>query len=1060
MTKKMRKETPKSTPACSCGGKCGPGSRPGVGRREFLKVAGAGVVASLVGSRFSGIMAGPFKRAEAATGYLIPEEKKLSQEWVKALFERGTKEVFRGKSLDTIGMPCGGIGSGQLYLCGDGTLGCWQIFNDAKSNWVKDTNATYKHRGIPKPVDQGFAVAVRGADGKMLVKTLSCEGFADVEFQGEYPLATIRYADAACPVKVEMEAFSPFIPLNAADSALPATVFHLTVENTSSSEVEFQWLGWLQNAVCNASGKEFGGTRSTRFLSEAASALFQHGAEQLPPEPKQNTSGRKRSTIVFANFDKKTYGKWKAEGDAFGKAPAKGTLTGQQTVTGFKGKGLVNSFLGGDAPTGTLTSPAFKIKRKFINFLIGGGDQKDATCINLVVDGKVVRTAVGRNKETLEWQGWLVKEFEGKKAQLVIVDKASGGWGHVNVDQIEFADEPKTERTLTLGASPDFGTMALGCAASCVADALLGAPAGKAPESFLRTDAPAYSIEEDKNALLATPVAKLAAGQRQTVTFVLAWHFPNQVEGQFYATKFKDAAAVARYIIDNDTRLTADTHLWRDTYYDSTLPYWLLDRLHSTVSYLATGTCQWWKNGRFYAYEGVTCCEGTCTHVWNYAHSEARLFPELTRSVREMQDFCPREKGGGFHPDTGLVGFRSNDAYAADGQCGTILKAYREHLMSADDTFLKRNWPRIKKALEFSIEQDANSDGLIENKQHNTYDINYYGANTFVGSLYLAALRAGEQMALEVGDNDFAKRAKAIFESGRDLTMKRLWNGEYFTQDVDLKEHPKDQYKDGCLSDQLFGQGWAHQVGLGYIYPKESVLTALKSIWKYNWAPDVGPYNEAYKPFRWFITPGQAGLITCTWPKGDYLAEGTMYREEVWTGIEYQVAGHMIREGMVEEGLAMCRAVHDRYHPDLFNPYNEVECGDHYARAMASWGVYLSLAGFDYHGPKGHLAFAPRITPGHFRMAFTAAEGWGTFEQKRDGKKQNHAIAIHWGQLRLTSLSFELPDNTKRAKVAVELDGKSIEATTACKDGYLSVTFKKPVVIKSGQTLSVAASGQ
>ncbi|GAF77114.1 unnamed protein product, partial [marine sediment metagenome] len=402
-----------------------------------------------------------------------------------------------------------------------------------------------------------------------------------------------------------------------------------------------------------------------------------------------------------------------------------------------------------------------------------------------------------------------------------------------------------------------------------------------------------------------------APGAKRTFTFALTWFFPNHKDGHEYTNRFDSASEVARYVLDNHERLAGDTRKWHQTFYeDSTLPRWLLFRLHSTVCNLATGTCQWWKNGRFWAWEGVGCCAGTCTHVWNYAHAPARLFPELERSAREMQDF-----GEGFDENSGLVGFRSNRAYAADGQCGTILKAYREHQASADNAFLKHNWPRIKKALLFSIGRDGNDDGLIEDSQHNTFDINFEGPNTFVGSLYLAALRAGEEMAREMGDEQFAKRCRKIFKSGSWLSVERLWDGEYFIEVVDLVKHPKHQYEKGCLSDQLFGQGWAEQLGLGYIYPAENVKKALQSIWKYNWAPDIGPYNVDHKPERWFARDGEPGLFTCTWPKSPYLPAGVRYKNEVWTGIEYQVAGHMVWEDMVTEALAICRGIHERYHP-------------------------------------------------------------------------------------------------------------------------------------------------
>jgi uncharacterized protein (DUF608 family) len=912
-----------TTDSCSCeGGICRGSPRAGFARRQFLKVAGLGFVSTALGGRLADAMAGPFSAAETKSGHLIPEDKKLSQEWVRSLFERGTKEIFRGKSLDNIGMPCGGIGTGQLYLCGDGSLGCWQIFNDAQSNWVEGSFATYKHRGVTKPVDQGFAVVVDPGDGRPILKTLSREGFAEVSFQGEYPIGIVRYDELDCPVKAQMEAFSPFMPLNAKDSALPATVFHITVENVSPNPVKASVLGWLQNAVCWFSARRSEVSRKTAYIARNGYTICLHSVEKAPePQP-------------------------------------------------------IN-----DAPP---PSPTMV--------------------------------------------------FEARQGQ-------------------------------------DCGTMALACTDPAPPETALHGPLPENRPSgeFVAEEINVYKATQTRRGLVRTSPATLAPGEKRIFTFVLAWHFPNQLigdkfdpatwkgkplaVGHEYTNRFDDAARVVDYVIENHDRLANETRLWRDAYYDSSLPYWLLDRLHSTASYLATGTCQWWKNGRFWAYEGVSCCYGTCSHVWNYAHAHARLFPELARNVRETQDFNPRENGGGFHPDTGLVGFRGDDAYAADGQCGTILKAYREHLMSADDSFLKRNWPSIKKAVEFSISHDANADGLIEDLQPNTYDINYFGANTFVGSLYLAALRAAEEMALEANDPDFAKRVRAICRKGVKHTDARLWNGEYFIQDVDLDRHPKDQYKDGCLSDQLFGQGWAHQLGLGYIYSQPKVLKALDAIWKYNWAPDVAPYNEAHKPFRWFVTPGQAGLITCTWPKGDYLSEGTRYREEVWTGIEYQVAGHMIWEGKLTEGLAICRAVHDRYHPDLFNPYNEVECGDHYARAMASWGVYLALAGFQYHGPKGWLGFAPRITPENYRALVTTAEGWITLEQARNDRDQRNSIEVRHGKLRITRLQLET--NTKAKKIRVTIQGAPVHATSHAKEGHVTLDFKNEVLLRAGDKLEV-----
>lgn len=988
--------------------------------------------------------------AQQATNekHLVPADKGLSQESIQRLHARGERAVYTGDEMETIGMPVGGIATGQLYLRGDGTLGLWQIFNKhIFSGYGRDNYRTYRPES---PVDSGFAVAIE-SEGKGLVRTLD-KDFGSVAFAGEYPIGLVRYRADDFPVAVQMEAFSPFIPLNAKDSALPATVFHITLTNASSHPVKAGVLGWLENAVCFDSAKAVHANRRTQIVERNGRTLIVHTAEEAPlPKGAEAV----RETIVFADFEGDDYGAWQATGEAFGKGPAGGTLPSQQNVSGFQGKGLVNTFLGGDGPQGTLTSPAFEINRKFINFLIGGGGQTDQTCINLLVDGAVVRSAVGRDNERLDWFFWSVEDLEGKQAQIQIVDKASGGWGHVNIDQIELSDTSRSGFTGPLRELPDYGSMVLALAGKGnTPEDMRLVPPKFAPRRGIDYHAEpdaVYPVTRAKAGVVLTPVVELAPNASRTFTFVLAWHFPNHPQGREYVRRFSSAANVAHYVLDHHERLAGETRQWCQTFYeDSTLPRWLLFRLHSTVSNLATGTCLWWGNGRFWAWEGVGCCEGTCTHVWNYAHAPARLFPELERSAREMQDF-----GEGFHPDSGLVGFRSNDAYAADGQCGTILKAYREHLCSADQSFLWRTWPRIRKALEFSISQDGNDDGLIENSQHNTFDINFEGPNTFVGSLYLAALRAGEEMAKEMGDTEFAQRCHRIFESGKQLTAERLWDGEYFIQLVDLDKHPKFQYGKGCLSDQLFGQGWAHQLGLGYIYPPNLVKPALASIWKYSWAPDVGPYNEAHAPERWFALPDEAGLFTCTWPKSPYISEGVRYRSEVWTGIEYQVAGHMVWEGMLDQALAICRGIEERYHPAKHNPFNEVECGDHYARAFASWGVYTALAGFEYHGPKGHIGFDPKITPDNFLAAFTAAEGWGSFAQTRKEGLQREQLHLRWGRLSLKTVAFHIPADWKGADVIVRLGDTTIDSKTVLGKERVEIELAEPLTLSRGEKLDV-----
>ena len=903
-------------------------------------------------------------------------------------------------------------------------------------------------------MEQGFALRVRSGDATT-ERTLDHAGFPGVRFNGEYPFGHVEYADPAIPVTVSLEAFSPFIPLSAADSALPATVLRYTVRNRSDAAAEVTLAGWLENVICRDSGRDFG-DRVTRvnevFVDEGVAGVLLTAREQpLPPGPPA------RPPLVFADFEGGGYGAWQAEGTAFGSGPARGTLVNQNPVAGFEGQGLVNTYLGGDDPRGRLRSPEFTIDRRWISFLIGGGRHPDRACLNLVVEGEVVRTETGQDTERLTARNWDVADLQGRTAHFEIVDEQSGDWGHVNVDQIELRDAPRVPDPGPFPLWPDAGTMCLavigeGFARASVAD-------GPAAARALAGDAgpPEKPIGETLRGAVGR-TGTLQPGEEETFVFVVSWHLPNLYRnqervGNHYATRFDDAGAVARYVAGELDRLLEDTRLWHATWYDATLPYWLLDRVHSTVANLATTTCQWWENGRFWAWEGGGCCPGTCGHVWNYEHAMARLFPELERSVREMQDFAP---GVGFYPESGAIGFRGEGwtLWAGDAQGGYVLKALREHQASADDAFLRRVWPAVRKATEFLIAQDADADGLIEGQQHQTYDQNYYGPNTMVGSLYLGALRAAEEMARDVGDRDFAAMCRRIFEKGRARSAESLFDGEYFVQQVDLAEHPDWQYGNGCLADQLFGQGWAHQVGLGYLYPEEDVKSALASIWKYCWAPDVGPQNEAHAPERWFAYPGEAGLFTCTWPKSEHMGErSTRYRNEIWTGIEYQVAGHMAWEGMLTEALAICRGIHERYHPARHNPWNEIECGDHYARALASWGVFTGLAGFEYHGPDATIGFAPRITPEDFRSAFTAAEGWGSYRQVRTADDQTCALEVRWGRLPLRTWSVAVPEATMAGSVDVRLDGAEVDAALVQEGPRVTLVLPEGTVVEAGSVL-------
>ncbi|MCX6223161.1 MAG: GH116 family glycosyl hydrolase, partial [Bacteroidia bacterium] len=920
------------------------------------------------------------------------------------------------------------------------------------------------------PVEQGFAIKIT-SKGNTEIRTLDKTGFPDVSFRGEYPVGIVKYPaqpgvetfiketfiNVSTSMSVTLEAFSPFIPLSVDESSLPATIMRFTMKNNSSDSVEATLFGWLENAVC-LYNRGLNGIRRNTIVHRKGYSFLDCTVEKAlsPVTPK-------RPDIPFEDWNNDTYVGWTAEGNAFGKGPIKKKdIPDYQGDVGGDTERVVNSHATAatapevgsrDGATGTLTSRKFNIERKFINFWIGGGGHKDKTCLNVMVDGKVVRSATAMNDNRMKQQSLNVLDFIGKEAYIQIVDAEAGGWGNIGVGRITFSDTQA--HTEELEKVFDYGTMGL---------ALLGENANytiaAAGDNGLNGKAAAEADAKLEERLIGAigRTMKLDGGESAVVTFALTWDFPNLSEpgkGRYYASKFSDAKAVAEYLAKNAGKLYKQTKLWCDTWYDSTLPYWFLDRTFANASTLATSTAFRFHDGKFWGWEGVGCCHGTCTHVWHYEQTMGRIFPELDIVLREMTDFNPDDSYKG----DGIVEYRGKGTGAAiDGQAGIILRSLRDHQMSPDDAFLKRNWLKIKKALEWMIAQDGTEDGVIKKNQHNTLDAEWFGDVAWLSGLYLAALRAGEVMAEDMGDRDFAAKCRRILEAGRNNFVGKMWNGEYFIQVGNPEKANMVGSYDGCEIDQVLGQSWAWQVGLGEVLPQQQTRQALKSLWKYNFTPDVGPYREAYKPGRWYAMAGEAGTLMCTWPKGEAKRVKTNYDyyfNECMNGFEHQLSGHMIWENMLLEGFAIERAIHDRYHAIRRNPWNEVECGDHYARSMASYGVFLAACGFEYHGPKGHIGFAPRLTPENFKAPFTSAEGWGTYEQKAQGSGLRAQVSVKYGRLKVKSMSLVLAGKINPGSVRFLLNGKVIAGQVSVNDGKALVILEKEAIIKAGGQLEV-----
>ena len=1000
---------------------------------------------------------------------LLP--KKFDAAWIAQLAQHGTPKTytkFNSEEFAYIGMPIGGIGAGELYLGGDGKLWDWDIFNTRVEPNPVENGAAYAdpHQAnnakddSENVLDQGFVLRTV-ANGKTGTWTLDRTGFASVEFTGQYPVGQVVYTDFGCPVKVSLEAFSPFIPGNVADSSYPATVLNYTLINSSNAPVECTLAGWLENAVGIETRKEQALTLHNEIATEANATVL-----NLSAAPEANpTAPGSRAPIVLDDFEAGTYDTWTVEGTAFGKTP----MRSDRPPKGFEGKYYADSSGGkDDKPTGKLTSKPFPLERNFITLFVAGGRDPAKESVSLIVDGETIATASGGGDKTVRMVTWDVRAQAGKTAQIEIADNDSGAWGHIMVDNIVLRDVPVEPSTPGLVQDrPDMGTLALtllGDPKTTEGVAQLGAK--ESPGQALDT-APAATADiigydpALKRAGALRRHVTLAPRQSATITFLVTWYFPNPLHlglktsnQRGYATRFKSAQDVADQLAPNLDHLAQATRLWHDTFYDSTLPCWFLDRTFANASTLATSTAYLLGDGRFYGYEGRYSCPGTCTHVWGYQPLLGYLFPDLEKALLDQAEFVPSVGLG----DKGGIAMRGEfeKTVPADGESGVILRAYLAHRMSADDTFLQTHYPAIKQAMNFSMAQwDGGHKGVLAGPQPNTMDASWSGQVPWLSLYYQAALRATAEMADGMNDADYANMLRATAEAGRATVENTLFDGEYFSILADPAAKGQGSAK-GCALDQLLGQSWACQVGLGAIVDPAKAQSALNAIWKNNFSTDLGAFRAQY-PGRDFAEAREGGLLMCSFPKGTdkSLTAPNAYFNECWTGSEYTTAALMMWAGLADKALAEVRTIHDRYDGGKRNPWNEVECGSHYARAMASYGVFTAAEGYEYDGPRDYIAFAPRLTPENFRAAFTAAEGFGTYSQKSDITSLNATVAMKYGRLRLKSLALALPVGDVAARTTVKIDGVPQDLQARVQDGRLLVTFAGKAILNAGQSLTV-----
>ena len=788
---------------------------------------------------------------------------------------------FSAEQLQQIAFPLGGIGAGSIALGGRGQLRDWEIFNRPdKGNapayalaavWAQVPG----RKAVSKVAEARFLPPYEGPSGLGSNNSPGLPRLDSAVFTGSYPTARIDFRDRRLPVKLSLEAFTPFFPLEEDASGLPVAVLRYKVQNPNAAPAQVALSYSIDNPV--------------RVYRDV-------GAARPPADERVNQ---------------------------------------RREAGALRGLLMTNAGLAPDD----------------------------------VLKGDFALAALGDGEVSI-WRGW-----------------PQGRWWN---SPMLFWDEFSSKGRLE--AEPD--------------------PRGTVGAVAIRRE--------------------IAPGAEAEFTFVLAWHFPNRtpercgwhspkgegktIIGNHYATRFSDSWAAAEHLAANLAPLEAKTRAFVDAMKESSLPGAVKDAAMSNLSTLVSQVCFRTADGEFHGFEGANdksgCCHGSCTHVWNYETSTAHLFPGLARSLRNAAFSHMMDERGAIHFREELPkGKARSGLAAADGQMGQIMKVYLDWRLSADNEWLRRLWPRVKQALEFAWVAggwDADRDGVMEGAQHNTYDVEFYGPNPMCGIYYLGALRAGEEMARAVGDAAAAGEYRRLFEQGSKWIDTNLFNGEYYIQKVhglkraevaaalisdmgsDNTEVPEYQVGAGCLIDQLVGQYQSEICGLGPLVDAAHIRKTLEAIYKYNYKRDMGEHSSVQ---RTFALNDESAVVICDYGKAERPHIPFPYYAEVMTGFEHAVAAHMICAGMVSEGLECIENIRRRYDGQRRNPWDEAECGHHYARAMAAWSSVLALSGFFYDAPRQRLSVKPRRKAAPFRCFWSSASGWGTFELA--GQLTIKAIAGH-----------------------------------------------------------------
>ena len=594
---------------------------------------------------------------------------------------------------------------------------------------------------------------------------------------------------------------------------------------------------------------------------------------------------------------------------------------------------------------------------------------------------------------------------------------------------------------------------------------------------------------------------RLAPGESRAVRFVVSWFVPNrsndwsppdrlaaQMEESgvarnrwrnYYAEALCHGAEDAAARLLRGLRETrAQVFAFRDALHRrTTIPAAALEGAAETLSVLVSPTVLRLPDGALWGWEGVAkkvgSCEGSCQHVWNYEQATALLFPDLARSMREQQfkhNFDP-DDGGLLFRQALPPGVRVRRSPwfrpCVDGTTGEVLKTFREWRVSGDTAWLRSVWPSAKKALSYAWSPknpdrwDPDKSGVLTGRQHHTLDMELFGPTAWLEGLYLAALRAAAAMARAVGDGAFAAECDTIFARGRAWTEAHLFNGEYYAgEDIEGKqvgkadllpfedatdrywnaEHREVKYQigGGLSIDAHLGPLWAALYGVADdILDPRRVGATLRAIRTHNFKPSM---REAANTWRVFAADGEAGTVMVSWPEGRRKPVIPIpYHSECMTGFEWAFATHLAWRGSTREAARVAAAIRARYDGAKRNPWNEIECGSNYARAMAAYGLLQAFSGFRYDTVRGEIGFAPRL-PGAFSCFWSLGRAWGVYSRTAAGRE---TVEVLFGSLALRRLAV--------AGSAPRRNGRAVAARR--EDGML--VFARPLELRAGDTLEL-----